>query len=145
MRRVIEIGMLGVAVVVAALSAAGTAFPVNGASLKVNAPSSVKLGSTYTVTVSGTTGTGADNQLVAFQGGGKKALPCYGNWGGEANRYPKNELTQQYAVHGSFTKSFTFLAAHAGPKGFCVYLRNSKYPTAFLNNYAFASASWTVS
>jgi hypothetical protein len=144
MRRV-EIGVPAVAIAVVALSAVGSVFGAYGAWLKVSAPSSVTFGSTYTVSVSGSTGTGADNELIAFEGGGKKALPCYGNWGGEAHLYPKNEVKQQYAVHGSFTKTFTFVATHPGPKGFCAYLLNSKYSTAFLNNYASGTATWTVS
>jgi hypothetical protein len=145
MRRVVEIGVPAVAIAVVALSAVGSVFGAYGAWLKVSAPTGVKLGATYTVSVSGSTGTGDDNELIAFEGGGKKALPCYSGWGSEAKVYPQLEVKQQYAVHGSFTKTFAFLAAHTGPKGFCAYLLNSKVQGGFLNNYASGTATWTVS
>jgi hypothetical protein len=144
MRRVVQIGV-AVVVAVTALCSARIVFGAYGAYLKVSGPGTVKFGSTYTVSVSGSTGTGADNELIAFEGGGRKALPCYSGWGSEAHVYPKNEVKQQYFVHGSFTKTFTFLATHTGPKGFCAYLLNSKVKGGFLNSYAHATATWTVS
>ena len=95
--------------------------------------------------MSGSTGTSRGNELVAFEGGGKKPLYCYSDLYGEVHVYPKNELKHQYVVHDNFTKTFTFLAHNAGPKGFCAYVFNSNVRIGFLNQYARATAYWTVS
>ena len=133
------------AVLASPLLGSRTAFAASGARVEVTAPGTVKLGATYRVSVAGTTGQGADNELIAFEGGDVDGLiRCNSAWGGEKNNYPNNELAQHYTVHGTFAYTFTFLAKTPGYKWFCAYLLNSKYSTSFLNNYATGAAYWTV-
>jgi hypothetical protein len=125
---------------------AGTALGgAYGAFVRISAPSTVAFGATYTVTVSGLA-PGKANMLVAFEGGSAiKALRCYPQFAVESRRFPTLERTEQYSVHGRFAdKTFGFVATHAGPKGFCAYVINSKAPGG-PSTFVHGQATWTVS
>jgi hypothetical protein len=131
----------------AALITTGTALAVPNAKLLVKGPGAVSFGSTYKVTVTGTTGNTPANSVMAFEGGytSGKPLHCYESARSERDQYPQIEL-HPVAVHGSFKHTYVFRASHSGGKALCAYLVHEPIPTTGpYSSYAHASAVWTVS
>jgi len=128
------------------LIAAGTALAA-GARLKVTGPSgTLKADTRYTVTASGNASHNA-NTLFAYEGGqvggGTAAIRCNATENGEYAQYKPAPNVHVYLgshrVHGSFSLTWRFIAAHPGPRSFCAYLTNSSGNTT----YAKASLHWT--
>ncbi len=133
-------------VVLALLAAAGTALAA-GAKLKLKGPSGkVHHNASYTVTASGTASHRA-NTLFAYQGGGvdggTAAIKCHATEKAEYAEYKPAPDVEVYLgkhkVHGSFSRSWGFIAGHPGPRSFCAYLANSSGS----KTYAHASLHWT--
>lgn len=134
--------------VLTALIAASTALAFVQPKLVVHGPGTVAFGSTYKVTVSGTTGSTPANAVTAFEGGyaNGKPLHCYQSDRSERIYFPKLALAP-VSVHGSFTHTFTFKATHSGSKALCAYLVHEPIPATNhpYPSWAPASAIWTVS
>lgn len=133
-------------VVLALLTAAGTAWAA-GAKLKLTGPSgTLAHNASYTVKASGTASHKA-KKLFAYEGGqvggGNAAIQCKATEKAEYAKYkPSPDVSVYlgaYTVHGSFSKSWGFIAGHPGPRSFCAYLANSSGS----KTYAHASLHWT--
>jgi hypothetical protein len=140
---------LTMVVVVALLIATGTALAAT-TSLKLSGPSGVTLShnQNYMVRVSGSTSrSGA--RLYLYEGGqvrgGTAAISCYSTESSEIARYHLSSSVHVYLgsrqVHGAFSFTLRFVAAHPGPRSFCAYVASANGGTT----YAHAALHWTNS
>jgi hypothetical protein len=137
------------AVVVVLLIATGTALAAS-TSLKLSGPSGVTLrhNQSFTVKVTGTTSQ-VGVKLFIYQGGqvrgGTAAITCFSTESSEFARYHLSARVHVYLgsrqVHGGFSYTFAFVAAHPGPRSFCAYVASATGGTT----YAHAALHWTNS
>lgn len=121
-----------VAAIAVVLVCAATALAASS-KVKVHAPKSVKIGTTYSVTTTGRA-SGKANFLVGFENG-----PCKKTYAAEYNTYGTAAVPLSTPVKGKFSKKLMFSAGSAGRHYFCAYLINRKTT----KTYAHAHAHWT--
>lgn len=135
-----------VVVLVAVLIVAGTAFAAR-AKLTLAGPSgTLHKDQAFTVKASGSA-TKKANTLFAYEGGNiggsTAAIKCYSSEKAENSHYKTSARVHVFlgssAVHGHFSKSWSFSAANPGPRSFCAYLAS----TSGKKTFAHASLHWT--
>jgi hypothetical protein len=124
-----------VVALVGTLVLAGTALAAKKSSLKVKAPTSVKVGTTYQVVTSGRA-KGKANYVIGLA----VRAPCKSNWTDEFSSVGRpSTVNLSRPVHRKFKKVRSIKAGSPGTVYWCAYLINKRT----LKTYAHKSKHWT--